>query len=517
MEKKLINDYVTTISNNSCLRRSCIKIRDQFHEKNVDCFRINGKWISKHFNNIALDEETNGYNFITKLFKAAKNIQWDEHNNCYNIIYAYTSKPLSKTINVYGFNKPILVFDDFFEDCKTRLKPCKYSDIEFLDGRSNFNTVIPYDANRDNYDNTISLKKAKLRKYSDEEIRDLGILGKSFKTFEGIDYTFGVEIETCDGLLTKNQAQNFKLNVMTDKDGSVYTNKGKKYGGAEYITGVLHGDEGLRQLKILCKELSKKTIVNKTCSVHVHIGTEFDNQFILYAYLLAVILEKDMFSIVSKNRGVNDYGEINVYCKPFQQLRLNLLNFEKNKSYDKETFEKIIKQDFNSVFQWVSGGYSEDANCNRKTNHPKGAKCGYDKNSQRYCWLNLVPTYFNTRGNQSYTIEFRLLGETTNYYKIRNWLLLCFAFVSFVKNRRADILNGYITQNGEKKELNIFNVLQIIYPNKGLQLANYFMKRKEFFNNNSTSSESDFYVNDISEEQNITINNIISEANKACV
>lgn len=514
METLVKNNYVFTISQKTCLKRSCIRIREQFHEKDVDCFRINGKWISKHFNNIAIDEFTGTYNYITKLCKGVKKIDFDEQNKCYNVTYGYSSKPQGGSINVYGFKTPLLILnDDYYKELVQRLKPCRFSDIPYLDGLSNFKEVVPYDANRDNYDLTVSLRKAKLRKYSEEEMMNYGIISKSFKTSENKKYTFGVEIETSDGLLTSEQANELKLNIMTDKDGSVYSDKGKKYGGAEYITGVLQGDSGLRQLKILCRELSKKTLINETCSVHVHLGTDFDNLFILFMYILGNSIEKDMYSVVSKNRLYKPNGQMNDFCKPLKNI--NLKNITPNMTED--VYNKTIAENFKKVFSWISCGHDESERCNRLTNHPKGAKCGYDKETSRYCWINMVPTYFNTRNNKSYTIEFRMMGETTNYYKIKNWLLLCMSLVWFVENRRTDILNNCVTINNVQHPLTIFNILRVAYPTKGEMLANYFMKRAEFFSKNINASESAFLIDEINNDEEITLLNILKESNSICV
>ena len=309
-----------------------------------------------------------------------------------------------------------------------------------------------------------------------------------------------------------NQANNLNLNIMSDKDGSVYSDSGKKYGGAEYITGVLTGDAGFRQIKLLCKELTKKTLVNKTCSVHVHIGSEFDNLFVLFMYMLGIKIEDELYSLVSPNRNVNSNGDLNEYCKKLRPLAL--IPFSKATP---DQYNKVIDSNFKKVFEWISCGNSEGPNCNRSTNHPKGAKCGYDRSTSRYCWVNMVPTYFNTRNNKSYTIEFRLMGETTNYYKIRNWILLCMAIVWFVENRRNDIINDYVTINNVRHDLNIFTILRVAYPTKGESLVNYFMKRQDFFKKHPSATEADLLTTEINNDEEIDILNIIKEANKSCV
>jgi len=82
------------------------------------------------------------------------------------------------------------------------------------------------------------------------------------KTF-GKKYTFGVEIETHSGrlpLYLKN-----KLFYSSVYDGSLKHKDDSSTYGLEYVSAVLQGDEGLKQLNSLCYELTKRCLLNYQC------------------------------------------------------------------------------------------------------------------------------------------------------------------------------------------------------------------------------------------------------------
>jgi len=147
-----------------------------------------------------------------------------------------------------------------------------------------------------------------------------------------------------------------------------------------------------------------------------------------------------------------------------------------------------------TIFKWLSGGQEPTRTFNRKNNHPKGNKCGYDHNSARYHWLNLVPTNFNTRGNGSYTLEFRAFGETVDYYKIYYWLLFCFAFTAVCENHSNWIMDGFITdKEGLRQELNVLNLLKAVYTGKIREdVINYYLARKRYFEKHQDALEMNF-------------------------
>ena len=172
-----------------------------------------------------------------------------------------------------------------------------------------------------------------------------------------------------------------------------------------------------------------------------------------------------------------------MYCR-------KLKTFKFRKAIGDTIENKIeIEEDYNQLFNYVS--YEKTGNpgfkYNKDKQHPMGAKCSYNRETPRYSWLNYVPAMFNTRGDGSNTIEIRSMQGSTNFTKIKNWLLLFMGFMAFVE-RYPELINNGIT---------ISDVIDKIYPKKSKYLNSYFNSKKELFSLSSSESkeyelESDF-------------------------
>lgn len=300
---------------------------------------------------------------------------------------------------------------------------------------------------------------------------EMGVSSLTFKEFEGLKYTFGVELETVSGRFEDNEVRH--LNVKAVHDGSLRESDGSSPVGGEYVTGVLTGDAGISQLHEICRVLQTKCTVDKRTGVHVHIGNlNWTKEEVVYSYILAELIEDELFSTLPKSR------RSNIYCRPINKIVAGLA---KELSLVKGVQEYNIKIDeiYDCIFKIVSGlSSSEKAskNINKKQNHPKGSKCGYDKDSQRYCWLNYVTLLFNTKGiDNSWTLEFRPMSGTLNFTKIKNWLKICVAFCSFVENNKSLIKNGY------NVPVTLDTIINSVYKKTGTKLINYINERKQLF------------------------------------
>jgi len=306
-----------------------------------------------------------------------------------------------------------------------------------------------------------------------------GINSPTFTITEGLKYTMGVEIEVCNGFIPSYLAHN-KLNLSCVRDGSI--NAGE--GGPEYVTGILKGDTGFRHLQDICLEL-KNCRINHTCGVHVHLGNiDFTNQFLVNSYVLALLIEDELFSYLPKSRRGNRY------CRKLKDLDLQV-----HLDNSKDNFK--LEKDYNKLFKYISydRAHNPDFNYNKDKQHPLGAKCGYNHETPRYCWLNYVPAMFNTRGNKSYSLEIRNHSGTTNFNKIRNWILLFMAIVAFTERYPSLIKPG----------ITIFDILNKIYPKKSSSLKLYFKTRQAKF----SSSEED--ADDVDDNVKKTIKELIKE------
>mgnify|MGYP001584844014 CR=1 FL=1 len=275
----------------------------------------------------------------------------------------------------------------------------------------------------------------------------------SFLLTEGLKMTFGIEMEVSRGYLPARFA--YKFNTSCVRDGSLNAQEG----GAEYVTGILVGDTGFNHLQEICSELVKRTKVDSYCGLHVHLGgVDFSKQLLVNSYMLYCYLEKEVLSMLPKSRRKNEF------CKVLKKFDFRIALNKESMSLD---------EDYLTLWKYMSYGSSNgpDRTYNNNTNHPLGAKCGYNKNTPRYCWVNYVPAMFNTRGNHSYSLEIRNHSGTVNFNKIKNWTLIQMAILAFADNYPQLI----------KPKITLEEVINKIYPKRAKLLINYIEQRKEQF------------------------------------
>lgn len=291
----------------------------------------------------------------------------------------------------------------------------------------------------------------------------MGVKSPSFIKTEGKQYKYGLEIETISGLLPHRVDS--ELNYMSLRDGSLKDDDGNEY-GFEYVTGVLTGDMGLLQLKKLCNILEERCIVNKKCGIHTHIGNViFTKELIVFLYKLYLKLEDDFFKMVPLSRRNNEY------CRRLKKFDFKFTDSDLN---NVNKYKSLIDKYYNEIYQYISNSPDlPSTQFNKKTQHPLGAKCGYNHKTARYCWINFVPTLFDTRGNGSYTIENRLMQGSTNFTKIKNWLLINMGVVWFAENCKKEIaLNDNLT---------LKEVIEKAFPKNHINLNTFIDKRVEKF------------------------------------
>ena len=294
----------------------------------------------------------------------------------------------------------------------------------------------------------------------------------------GKKYTWGVEIETSSGYLPKHLDK--KLVYDAVHDGSLRDENGNVFGG-EYVTSVLYGDLGLQQLKMLCNELSKRCMINKRCGVHVHIGgATFNKESVVLMYYLYKKMENSIFNMLPESRRDNEY------CRKLPNVNINISSINQNREYNIDYY-------YNTIMTILSSGYSPDHKVNKKNDHPKGFKCGYDHSAARYCWVNFIPAVFNTRKNEVYSIEFRPHPASTSYYKIKNWLFICIALIDIVENHKKEIYNN--------PNITLQDIIRIVYPKNHMQINDYIEKRTLKFADKSINHEiSDYTDNEVTDD-----------------
>jgi hypothetical protein len=322
---------------------------------------------------------------------------------------------------------------------------------------------------------------------------EMGVVSPTFIKTEGKKYLFGLEMETISGILPQ-RVDSF-LNYMSIRDGSLKDEDGNEY-GFEYVTGVLTGDTGLLQTKKLCNELTKRCIVDKRCGLHQHTGgIEFNSELIVFLYKLSLMLEDQIFNMVPLSRRNNEY------CKRLKPFRFD---FNKEDFNNPGEYKAKIESVYNQIYGFVSSTSElPSSKANKKTQHPLGAKCGYNHNTARYCWMNFVPTIFDTRGNGKNTIENRIIQGSTNFNKIKNWVLINMGILWFAENYKREIALN--------QEISLKYIMELAYPKTYMEINEYIDLRTNKFSSTDKEVNRNIENNDyreVVESEDLTIKNL---------
>jgi len=288
----------------------------------------------------------------------------------------------------------------------------------------------------------------------------------SSKTCNNLDYTFGVEIETILGRIYPEEFIEKEILCSVTKDGSLRDPDGTIRGG-EYVTPVLKGDTGFYKLYQLVSMLSERCKIDGRCGIHVHVGNvKFNKYFNVAAYILAKQLENEIFSLMLPSRRNNDMcGKL--FDKRVHEFKSILKNANDIDSGVDMCYHKFYKE--------LSLSNELGKGANKFSQHPGGRYTfRYQRNIDikqldRYKWLNFIACNFNMRDkhvskreldgsnglNNFLTLEFRLHHASLNFEEIRNWVLICFAFVNYIeKNQNKIFLNS---EDITLKELILFS------------------------------------------------------------
>ncbi len=447
--------------------------------KASDCHYYNGRWYHKKDEELVKDYITGGLLHCRQAQEIVVKAVFKSTNKVVKCTYGhiptkvYEACPIAYSTK-YNWECKILSIDCVEGwEYKESLSRGQFVDADYEE--LPLNKVTHYDSYKNHFSKCEDFKL----------LTKLGQISPSYTITEGLPYTFGVEIECCKGFLPSWVACSKQLNVLCIRDGSI--NNGE--GGAEYVTGVLKGDTGFRQLQDICLELSRRTLVNATCGNHFHIGNiNFSKQFLVNSYKLALLLEEEIFSTLPASRRSNRY------CKKLKKFKFRpAINSNIN-------YEIDLEEDYNALFKYISVEKVNNPTFeyNKSKQHPLGAKCGYNHDTPRYCWLNYVPAMFNTRNNGSYSLEFRAMNGSTNFTKIKNTLLLNFAFCAFAEKHPEEIVEG----------ITIETVISRIFPKKAKSLNRFFNLRKELFKN--VEIEKEEYKQSI-DENKLSIKELIND------
>lgn len=475
-----------------------------------DLVIINGKEYSKKSRYVVKDFFTNDF-----IYLGDSTIRY---NRYYAVSKVVNGRVETKNVYTISSNIPVRVtiqkdlkrpysFDYYyFRDIKHLEEFCKKNDYvkgpvtgyylhkDYLE----YDRVKPFYFNNTKYKQSvydlllgyfnINKDKAKTVEYKELEHQcfrmneKYGIESKTYRVFEGLRYSFGCELETSTGTFLTSETKLIEdLNVQAVFDGSLRDKdkNGKQIGepwGAEYVTGVLKGDSGLKHLHKIVSLVSERCKVDDRAAFHVHIGSlKWNSEDIAFMYILGKMLEDEIFSMMPKSRKGNQY------CKDIPNIPSSILN-KLSTIKCKSSYKNSIKELYNYIFHIVGRNGSPSSLLNKKTQHPKGRHGGYDReNDHRYSWLNFTNIIFNQRGSlDNKTIEFRVHPGTLSYKKIQNWIKICMGIVEFIHIGKKDIIKA-IRNN---KKITLSDILTKVYPKTSSKLISYIELRKNLFSTN---------------------------------
>lgn len=166
--------------------------------------------------------------------------------------------------------------------------------------------------------------------------------------------------------------------------------------GIELVSPVLFGEQGLRQIEVVCKALQDfGCTVSRRCGLHVHVGVGSDMQISFFKNIVKLysIYEPVIDSIMPMSRR----GSSNSYCRPMTSARPGA----------------------------VDAAASFDAVVVATTN------MRHREDSRRYFKLNL-DAYSRHK-----TVEFRQHSGTLDAAKASRWTVLCLRMVAAAKGQLA--------------------------------------------------------------------------------
>lgn len=272
------------------------------------------------------------------------------------------------------------------------------------------------------------------------------------------DYTFGVEFESIRGRIPERLHK--PLGLIPLRDGSI--------SGLEYVTIPLSGKKGLNAVIDSCNMLDVHTSYDDSCSTHLHIGNvPRTEEFFLAFFKVICLLQEELFSFFPIYKKHNYSVKRQNYTKP---LPLNIAM-----SLDRSiTSKKQVRDNFELLFQWLSGGSSYVDNFSSLSSvrsHPSDPENRSKWNiNSRYYHVNFIPLLF---GNKQ-TIEFRIHTPTYDGNKIMNFIALCTSLIDFTIKNESKILKDF----SKFKNLSVNDVLRsCLHGDISSYISRYFNSR----------------------------------------
>lgn len=447
---------VTKFNGKVANKSACHLINDKWYEKDLDCFKIHGKWTPVEFNNDIVVEKVKNWStgemIALKIAKMKLTYGYVEPN----VKGYFNSNIMCPILKSGGVSKIMAINDDIAT--KMGYVPSYNDEYWYPKGTPGIHILTikePYQSLKYNIANlNMGSLKSLFNQHNDSvptvKAKKIAKLLKN--------RTFGVEIETSEGFIKSSERAKYGFAALMDgslrKNGDIYS--------AEFTSIPLEGEKGVQTLVDFCNLLQQRCYYDHKCSVHVHLGGhKYTKESAVVLVYLLYKLQKEVFELFPFYKYYSKAFNKKDYCSPLPKSLLTHNDWSDNDNYIEEIYKNIF--DFNVK------GYATYHDFNHHTSMDKFvSSCKKWDISSRYYWVSLVSWMFAPQR----TVEFRIHTPTFNAEKILAWILLCNAILKFAEVNKTKIF--------EFKRITISKVLEDAYNDKVIisNLLNYFKKRK---------------------------------------
>ena len=449
----MAENIVKTISGKEIERKLCIKIGEDFYEKNVDCVSIDGRWFRKSNPKIYLNSVRNRYMKITE-HTVAGICGYEPKDNSYimgKFEVEFEEHYVIKTKRGSYYCATKEIFDSIPKVWKKSeglfidLEVAVYNAYSKSNDYPGTNYIYDFDRLYNSEKLIPIFSKVDNSKYTENLLDKINTANKSFELID--KYSFGLEFETCDGILPVHTCK--QLGLIPLRDGSIR--------GHEYTTIPMKGADGINLLMNQIDALKSSCSIDKECSLHVHFGGfELSEKNVINLYNILYYLQDEIGGLF------HNYIFNTGYYKA------------SNKDYCKK-FPHKIKQ-ISELYEYLSDGNS-DWRGDFYEPHPLNPRNDQKwNNNKRYYFVNLINLLF---GKGAKTVEFRLHTPTLNYTKVINWLFICMGILKYAEDYNGDI--------DKLSDITLSDVILSSYKDdpSTLEIINgYILKRTEYASRN---------------------------------
>lgn len=260
--------------------------------------------------------------------------------------------------------------------------------------------------------------------------------------------SIGVEFEASYGYIPESDCLN--LGLVPVKDGSLEGNS------FEYITTVIRENK-LNRLLTTTEYINSILSVNKSCSLHAHIGGIAPTERNVVAmWMLLYQIDRDLFQIlppykkaleyfISKRQAAKDH------CKPLPHLNLFEGCPKAKKGYTEEAMNSFVATSYSKILTFLNEGKMPSKTREGYYRHNKEGRNKWESET-RYYAVNFLPWLFEKKG----TIEFRTHSGTTNPTKTINWVFIMNAIIKYALDNTESILSA-------KDKINLSDIIDYAY------------------------------------------------------